>query len=70
MINILKKLINKELNDIYKKNLKISIRNRYKKMSEGFDKIMVFMNDNYEKESNDYRTTISKYYFILTIVVL
>ena len=50
MINILKKLINKELNDSYKKNLKISIRNRYKKMSEGFDKIMVFMNDNYEKE--------------------
>ena len=60
MINILKKLINKELNDSYKKNLKISIRNRYKKMSEGFDKIMVFMNDNYEKESNDYYLKRSK----------
>jgi hypothetical protein len=60
MINNLQKIINKIIDKSYKKNQKMSITMRYKKMSEGFEEIMLFMDKHYQNESKEYYTKRSK----------
>ena len=59
-IKLLRNLINDIINRSYRKNQKFTIRNRYKKLSVGFNEIMLFMDENFRKEANLYYKERSK----------
>ena len=59
-LKLLSNLINDTINKSYKKKQKFTIRKRYKKISEGFNEIMLFMDENFKKEANLYYKKRSK----------
>ena len=50
----LEKIIDETINMSYKKKDKLSVRNRYKLMNDGFNKIMKHIDENYQKEAISY----------------